>query len=322
MLRVVFTGSFAARFEEPVRAHLKIPCELIVDDHGETAAPLAEAEVVVTLVFTREMGAAARRLKLVQVPGIGLDRIDRDAVPRGAWLANIAGHEVGIAEYVIGTVIALTRDFYRLDSALRRGEWRSPWAGAPPPAPWPELAGKTIGILGYGRIGQAVAHRARAFDMTVWAMRRDTAQPAPEAPAFLGGPGDLDKILGQSDYLVITLSLTAATRGLLGDRELRLMKPSAFLVNVARAEIIDEEALYRALAEKTIAGAALDVWYRYPGGAGPALPAHHPFHELRNVLMTPHVSGWTQGMLEARAKLIAENIDRISQNMPPLNLVR
>ena len=322
MLRVVFAGSFAARFEEPVRAHLKIPCELIVDDREETVTQLSEADVIVTLAFTREMGKAARRLKLVQVPGIGLDRIDRDAIPRGAWLAHIAGHEVGIAEYVMGAVMALTRDFYRLDAALRRGEWRSPWAAAPPPPPWPELAGKTIGILGYGRIGQAVARRAQAFDMAVWAMRRDTTQPAPYSPAFLGGPGDLDTILRQSDYLVITLPLTAATRGLLGDRELRLMKPSAFLINVARAEIIDEDALCRVLAEKTIAGAALDVWYRYPSGAGPALPAHHPFHELPNVLMTPHVSGWTDGMLEVRAKLIAENIDRISQGPPPLNLVR
>jgi phosphoglycerate dehydrogenase-like enzyme len=91
---------------------------------------------------------------------------------------------------------------------------------------------------------------------------------------------------------------------------------------VARAEIVDEEALYRALAEKRIAGAALDVWYRYPTDAGPTLPGRRPFHELTNVLMTPHVSGWTEGMLEARAKLIAENIQRTARGEPPLNLIR
>jgi len=88
------------------------------------------------------------------------------------------------------------------------------------------------------------------------------------------------------------------------------MKPTAVLINAARAEIVEEEALYRALAEGRIAAAALDVWYRYPTSPSPTLPARLPFHELSNMLMTPHVSGWTEGMLEARAKLIAENIHR------------
>jgi len=100
------------------------------------------------------------------------------------------------------------------------------------------------------------------------------------------------------------------------------MKQTAFLINVARAEIIDEDALYEALARRSIAGAALDVWYRYPREAGSTAPATRPFHELPNVLMTPHVSGWTDGMIEARAKLIAENIRRISCGETPLNLVR
>jgi len=126
----------------------------------------------------------------------------------------------------------------------------------------------------------------------------------------------------RADYLAVTLSLTDATRGILGERELRKMKPTAVLINVARAEIVDEDALYQALAEQRIAGAALDVWYRYPKAAGPTLPARQPFHELPNVLMTPHVSGWTEGMLEARAKLIAENIQRTARGESPLNLIR
>jgi phosphoglycerate dehydrogenase-like enzyme len=99
------------------------------------------------------------------------------------------------------------------------------------------------------------------------------------------------------------------------------MKPTAVLVNVARAEIVDEDALYEALRRGAIAGAILDVWYRYPTGAGPTLPSRLPFHELGNVLMTPHVSGWTEGMLEARAGVIAENIRRAARGEAPLNLV-
>lgn len=99
------------------------------------------------------------------------------------------------------------------------------------------------------------------------------------------------------------------------------MKPTAVLVNVARAEIVDADGLSRALTERTIAGAALDVWYRYPTEAGATRPAHQPFHELPNVLMTPHVSGWTQGMREARAKVIAENIHRTARGETPVNLI-
>lgn len=237
-------------------------------------------------------------------------------------LANAYGHETGIAEYVIGAILTLTRDLARLNSALRRGDWQSQWAvGAAPPPVWPELAGKTIGILGYGRIGRSVARRARAFDMEVCAIRRDVRQSAEDDPALLGGPGLTEEVLRRSDYVVIAMPATPQTIGRIGRRELALMKPSAFLINVARAEIVDENALYDALSRRSIAGAALDVWYRYPRETGPAAPATHPFHELPNVLMTPHIAGWTEGMLQARAKLIAENIRRIAYHEAPLNLI-
>jgi phosphoglycerate dehydrogenase-like enzyme len=320
--RIAFAGTFAARLQDRVRAHLGIPCEMIAADESGIAARLDGVNVLVTLAFTREMGAAARGLRLVQVPGAGLDRIDRAALPPGAWLANAYGHEVGIAEYVMGAMLSFSRGFCRLDARLRRGDWESQWAvAAPPPAPWPELAGKTLGILGYGRIGQALARRALAFDMTVRAIRRHTTRPADPPLAAVGGPGDLDALLRQADHLAVTLSLDASTRGLIGARELALMKPTAVLVNVARAEVVDEDALYEALAGHAIAGAALDVWYRYPTAAGPTPPARRPFHELPNVLMTPHVSGWTEGMLEARAAVIAENVRRAVRGEPPVNQI-
>jgi phosphoglycerate dehydrogenase-like enzyme len=111
--------------------------------------------------------------------------------------------------------------------------------------------------------------------------------------------------LERSDYVVVSMPANPETIGWIGDAQLRLMKSSAFLINVARAEIVDEEAPYHALSRGSIAGAALDVWYRYPREPGPTAPATRPFHELPNVLMTPHVSGWTDGMLDARAKLRA-----------------
>jgi phosphoglycerate dehydrogenase-like enzyme len=319
-MRVAFAGTFAASLEPRVRERLTVPCDVVVADEAGVVGALAGVDVLVTLGFTREMGAAARRLRLVQVPGAGLDRIDRAALPAGAWLANAYGHEVGIAEYVIGAMLAWTRELTRLDAALHRGHWLSQWAvGTPPPPTWPELAGKTLGIVGYGRIGRCLAGRARAFEMNVLAIRRDLSRP--DGLVELRGPEALLDVLARADYLAVTASLSTETRGLIGERELRAMKPTALLVNVARAEIVDEEALYRALAEKTIAGAALDVWYRYPAAPGVTFPGHRPFHELPNVLMTPHVSGWTEGMLEARAALIAENVARAARGEPPANLI-
>ena len=320
MVTIAFAGNFAATLEPAVRARLAVPHAIVVADETAVIAKLPDTDVLVSLAFTREMAAAARRLRLVQVPGAGLDRIDRAALPAGVALANVYGHEIGIAEYVMGAMLALTRQLGRLDAALRRGTWDSQWAvGVPPPPAWPELAGKTLGILGFGHIGQALARRARGFDMTVLAVRRDPTQPS--ADADVRGAGGLDEVLARADYLAVTLPLTPATRGLLGSRELGLMKRTAFLVNVARAEIIDEDALFQALAGGRLAGAALDVWYRYPTTAVATLPARRPFHELPGVLMTPHVSGWTEGMLQARAQLIADNVHRIVRGEAPANLI-
>jgi phosphoglycerate dehydrogenase-like enzyme len=322
MLQVAFAGTFPTRLEHPVRRHLTTPCEIVVASEADILPKLPETDVLVTMGLTAEMARAAARLKLVQVPGAGLERIDRAALPKGALLANAYGHEIGIAEYVIGAMLTLTREFARLDAALRKGDWQSQWAvGTAPPPVWPELAGRIVGILGYGRIGQEIARRARAFDMQVCAIRRDVGQSMEDDLALLGGPDILDKVLERSDYVVVSIPASPDTIGWIGEAHLRLMKRSAYLINVARGEIVDEDALYHALARRTIAGAALDVWYRYPRDPVPTAPAARPFHELPNVLMTPHVSGCTDGTLEARAKLIAENIRRIACREAPLNLI-
>lgn len=320
-MKAAFAGVFAAHVADRVRERLRIPCEVVLADDREILARLGDVDVLVSMAFTPEMAAAAPRLRLVQVPGAGLDRIDRRALGPDTALANAYGHDTGIAEYVLGAMLAVSREFCRIDADLRRGRWDSVWAGAPVPL-WPELAGKTLAILGYGRIGQAVARRALAFDMEVLAIRRDPRRPDPHGLAFVGGPEALEEVLGRADYVAITLALNADTRGLLDARRLALMKPTAFLINVARGEVVDEHALFQALHDGTIAGAALDVWYRYPAGAAPTAPGHQPFHTLSNVLMTPHVSGWTEGMMEARAGVIAENIHRVARGEPLLNLIR
>ncbi len=321
-MKIAFVGSFAAQLAEPVRAHLSSPCEIVVDADERMGPQIADASVVVAMSFGAQLAEAVPQLRLLQVPGAGLDRIERTALRPGTLLANVYGHEVGIAEYTFGMMIALSRSFAQLDRALRQGRWESQWAiGSPPPPLWPELAGKTLGILGYGHIGQALARRALAFDMNVCAVRRQAQEQTPPGVLFIGDLSRLDDVLHEADFLAITLGLSGATHNLLDARRIALMKPSAYLINVARAEIVDEDALYAALVSRRIAGAALDVWYRYPSSAQPTLPARQPFHELPNVLLTPHSSGWTEGMLSARANLIADNIERISRGEAPLNAV-
>jgi len=321
-LKAAFAGSFAVRLIEPVRKRLTIPCEIVSGDEAGILYRLGDADVLVSMAFTKEMAAAGNRLRLLQVPGAVLDRIDRSQLRAGLALANAYGHEAGIAEYVIGAMIALTRSFRRLDQKLRAGEWESQWSvGTPAPPLWPELAGRTLGILGFGHIGEALARRAHAFDMKVCAVQRHPPSGSPHGLMFVGGPERLDELLGRSDYLAITSSLSAETRGLIDARRLGLLKPSAYLINVARAEIVDEKALYDALAGGRLAGAALDVWYRYPTSARSTAPAAAPFHELSNVVMTPHVSGWTEGMIEARAAVIAESIARTARGEEPVNAI-
>jgi phosphoglycerate dehydrogenase-like enzyme len=319
MLQVAFVGAVSTCFVDPVRDRLAKVCAIHCLDEAQALQRMPELDVLVSMVFTRAMAERATRLRLLQVPGAGLDRIDRAAVPHSVPLANVFGHEAGIAEYTIGAMIMLSRETLRLDAALRRGDWQCQLAfGSTGHPVWRELGGKTLGILGYGHIGEAIARRARAFDMRVLGIRR---HPAPAAGVEIGGMDQLDATLRRSDFLVVALPLTEATRGLIGARELALLPKGAVLVNVARAQIVDEDALYAALESGYLGGAAIDVWYRYPTAPGATMPSNRPFHTLANVLLSPHVSGWTDGMQRARAELIATNIERVARSEAPLNQV-
>ena len=172
-------GPFAASLEEPMRRHLTMPCDIIVSDETGIISRLADIDVLVTMALTAEMGRAATRLRLVQVPGAGLDRIDRSALPKGTWLANVYGHETGIAEYVIGAMLALTREFSRLDAALRQGDWQSQWAVGDCAAAGMARTrrARRSAFSAMGGSVKRVARRARAFDMNVCAIRRNVGVP-------------------------------------------------------------------------------------------------------------------------------------------------
>jgi phosphoglycerate dehydrogenase-like enzyme len=278
---------------------------------------LEDADAIVSARFSCAMAAAAPRLRLVHTPGAGTDGIDLAAVPTRATVCNVFGHEAAIAEYALMAMLALNRELFKIDRALRQSDWGDR-------APQRELRGRTLAIVGLGHIGAQIARYAGVLGMTVTGITRSPhARRRDELGlARLGGMADLPVVLADADFVVLAVPLTADTNGLIGERELRAMKPTAYLINVARGGIVDERALYHALKERTIAGAAIDVWYHYPATDELCAPAIEPFHELDNVIMTPHVAGWTDGTARYRGAEIADNLRRLAMGKPLLNVVK
>lgn len=229
-------------------------------------------------------------------------------------LTNAAGI---YAEPMADTVLAMMLHFARgLDFAVRaqagRRWWKEPWEGAD--APVRELAECTVGIVGLGGIGRAVARRAAALGMRVLATRRGPGG-GPEGVEVLAGAEGLERLLPRSDFLVVTVPLTEATRGMIGEAELRRLPPGAVLVNVARGGVVDEDALVAALASGRLRGAGLDVFAREP------LPADSPLWSLPNLLVTPHVSGTSHRYWRRQTDLILDNIRRYLAGEPLRNTV-
>ncbi len=283
---------------------------------GELAAALAGAEALVVRNRTRvtaDLLALAPRLRVVGRLGAGLDNVDVAACRRrGVEVVYApAANAVSVAEMTLALLLALARRLPQADAHVRAGGWdRQAFAGT-------ELAGKVLGILGFGRIGRLVAERARPFGLTLL-----TAHPrlAPEHPdlARLGVRlVTLDHLLAQSDFLVVLLPLNATTRGFLDARALARLKPGAFLIAVGRGGVVDEAALAAALEEGRLGGAALDVRAAEPPAPGD--PVTERLNRLPNVILTPHVAGLTEEAQRRTCAQVAEDVLRVLSGRPPLH---
>lgn len=302
-LRIALLGNIAKLGRDLLAGYLTTPCEI-----REFPCELGDVEVLVGYPVTPSTVAKTPRLRLVHSTGAGTDAIATWALPAGVQVANTYHHEHAIAEYIVLTMLAFERDLIAQDRRFRQRNWEGSCVTGPPMTR--ELRGLALGLVGFGHIGQETARLAETFGMSVRFLRSDHTH------------SDLEDLLQTSDHVALACPLTEKTRGLIGDAELRLMKPSACLINVARAEVVHEEALYQALRERRIRAAALDVWYRYPKAAEPnPLPCHQPFHELDNVIMTPHCSGWTDRCFAQRFGDIAANIDRLARGEALQNVV-
>lgn len=287
-------------------------------DKAELAAKLAEADAMVSMNWSKDMPPAPR-LKLLHLPGAGTDDIAFDAVPPRAAVCNVFEHEIGISEYILSGMLQWAIGIPAMDAALRRDEWIGSHLCGPRHG---ELHGQTVGIVGYGRIGREVARRAKSFGMNLLACSR-TSRGADEFVGSVAGMDGLPRLLAAADFVVLALPLDASTAGIIGAGELGRMKPTAVIINVARGALIDERALFDACRNRSIGGAIIDTWYRYPRlGETTSAPGNFPFRELDNVIMTPHASGWTEGLRPRRCKFIAENLDRLAKGEPLVNVAR
>ncbi|MGP4016207.1 2-hydroxyacid dehydrogenase [Saccharopolyspora sp. 5N708] len=283
-------------------------------------AAVATADVLITQQVLPELAAVAGRLRLVHAPGAGTEKIAVDALPPEVVVANTFNHEDAMAEHIVAASIMLRRGFLRQDTALRRGIWDS--AVYDRQRPWPgTLADATVGFIGFGHIGAAAWQRLRVFGARGVAVTR-RGQVDPTAGLSWAATNDeLHALLAESDVVVVSAPLSAETTGLIGATELARMGPEAVLINVGRGPLIDEAALYHALRDGVIGAAAIDVWYRYPNGGNSAAPSRFPFHELENVLMTPHSSGIARQTFTRRVADIAANIRRFAAGEPVRNVV-
>jgi len=269
---------------------------------------IVDADVLVPghMKIDSELLEKAGRLRLIQC-GAGYDNVDLQASSLNRiYVANTPEvNAISVAEHVFALILALSKRLVWIDVSMKSGRWEKPRILLS------ELAGKTLGIVGLGNIGIEVAKRGLVFGMRVFSFRRRPIVPEGLDVTLV----DLPTILCESDFVSIHVPLTESTRGMFGEEEFRLMKPTAFLINTSRGGIVDERALYSALVENRLAGAALDVFEEEP------LPADSVLRRLDNVILTPHIAGRTFEALQRRYLLFWENIMRVYEGAMPSNLV-
>jgi phosphoglycerate dehydrogenase-like enzyme len=322
-VKALFLGGVAAETARGIKDELpaRLDYEIIDDpiDRARLSASAAGFDILVSNHWRADYPLAAK-LRLVQSVATGVELFDLAALPKGCAVCNAFGHETAIAEYVVMAMLALHHRLFQIAGDFReRGSWATSWVENG--VPHGEVRGTTLGIVGFGRVGREVARRAAPFGCRILAANRSPREAEPGVERIYPMT-QLDRMLPECDTVAICTALGPETAGLIDARRLALLKPSAFLINIARGQVIDEDALYAALRDGRIGGAAIDVWWQYPNPADRTRRgSKHAFHELSNVIATPHNSGWTAGMVRRRWDEIADNIRRFCRGDNVANLV-
>ena len=322
-MKALFLGGVAASTAAGIGARLPagLDVEILDDPIDRVRLPqaAADADILVSNHWRADYPPAPK-VRLVQSVATGVELIDLTALPAGLAVCNAFGHESAIAEYVVMVMLAWRHRLFEISTEFRElASWRTSWVQGG--APHSEVRGTTLGIVGFGRVGREVARRVAPLGCRILAANR-TPKELELGVEHVFPLAEIDRMLPECDTVALCTALGPETTGLIDAHRLSLMRPSAFLINIARGQIVDEDAIYSALRDRTIGGAALDVWWQYPNTAEPTRRgSRHPFHELPNVIATPHNSGWTDGMVERRWNEIADNLNRFVRGERLINLV-
>lgn len=285
------------------------------EDLGELVKAAKDADVLVGYRLPQEVADAAPRLRAFVTGAAGVDKSVRESLKArgGVQVGNSHANALDVAEHALALALDAAKLVSRGDRELRRGDWTLRYDDVPGVL----MTGKTAVIVGYGAIGRALAELLRGFRMRVVGVRSSRKARGVDALGVqVVGPDDLRASLASADFVFVFAPLTPKTKGLLGAAELAAMKRSAVLVNVSRGPVVDEEALFDALKSRAIGAAGIDVWYVYPKGEGAVkatLPAHQPFHELDNLVMSPHRASYTERMHREQWDDAVESIQRLAR---------
>jgi phosphoglycerate dehydrogenase-like enzyme len=270
---------------------------------------LADTEIILGPIVTNGLPARAPKLKWIQLTSAGVDRfLNPELLKSNITLANVSGiHATPIGEFVIEMMLMFVKKAPKCFEMKQKHEWQRFTPSV--------LRGKTVGIIGLGSIGKEVARLSKAFGMKVIAVRRSIKTGHARNVDILYSSTQLPKLLAESDFVALCLPLTPETTKIIGTKELHMMKPTAYLINIGRGPIIDEPALIQALQEKLIAGAGLDVFATEP------LPKESLIWELPNVIYSPHVSGGMEDYMARATEVFCQNLRRYLEGKRLLNMV-
>lgn len=306
-MKILITHNVTAPHLNAIQAAVPQAEIVVTRDPAEIAAQMPTAQVIWGSNYLPELLPQCPDLAFIQVSSAGVDRLLRpELLAHPVQLINARGiHGTTIAEHVFLLMLALARQFPAMQQAQQRHDWIQVTPGV--------LAHKTLGIVGYGSIGQAIGQRAKAFGMRVLATRRN---PVPDQWADeVWGNDRLHELLPLCDYVVLATPLTPETRHLIGAPELALCKPSAALINIARGPVVDEPALIQALQNGTIAAAGLDVFYQEP------LALDSPLWDMPQVIVTPHMAGHMPDYDDNVIAILVDNLRRYLAGQPLINVV-
>lgn len=282
-------------------------------DRKEILESVKDTNVLVGWLFDKEIFYSARELVWVHAASAGVDSfLFPEFVESPILLTNSSGiHRAPMAEVAVAFMLCFAKN---LPAFMKLKEEKSWVKRGDPLRDVDELTGKTLGVLGLGNVGMEISFRGKCFGMEVIAVDRRAVR-RPSYVDEVMGLWDLDKLLGKSDYLVIAVPLTLSSKSMIGEKELRLMKSNAYIINVSRGAVIEEKALVKALKEGWIAGAGLDVFEKEP------LPTDSELWDLKNVIITPHISGGTPHYAERLTEIFCENLRRFLEGKTLINLV-